>query len=580
MARQYIEVKELVSMITGGTLQLPEIQRKFVWQAPRVRDLVDSLYRGYPSGSILVWQTDEDVPTQSMAVDQNKSAMGRMLLLDGQQRLTSLTAVLQGKMVSVRGRKRPIDILFNLEHPEVAEFVEVEGDEDPVELGDADVEQIDDENGEEEDDTLTLQEQLRNRTFVVASRAMEQLPNWISVTKVFNTTSDSEFLRKAGVSGFDDLRYEKYAARLKKLRDIASYPYEMHILEKHYAYEEVAEIFVRVNSSGMKLRSSDLALAQISAKWRKVLVELDAFAGQMAKHDFNLDTNVLVRMMVVFATKQCKFQRVGALSEARLKDAWEQSKKGLEYAVNYMRANAGIETNSLLSSPMLLVPLAVYSQIHENNLTADGLNRLKYWLYLANAKGRYSYGTSETLLNEDIKAVFEGKGLDGLIHNLERQFGRLTLDAEDIKGRRMGSPLFSMAYLALKDNGAKDWYNGLGLSLTHQGSYHYVQYHHIFPKSRLKAAGYETSEINEIANLAFIGGDTNRRISNKQPVDYFPSVVEKQGKEVLASQLIPCDPSLHEIENYRRFLEYRRTKMATIINEFMQSAVKESEMRT
>lgn len=576
MARQYIEVKELVTMITGGTLQLPEIQRKYVWQAPRVRDLIDSLYRGYPSGSILVWQTNEDVPTQAMAVDQNTSAMGRMLLLDGQQRLTSLTAVLQGKMVTVRGRKKPIDILFNLEHPEVAEFVEVEGDEEPVELGEADAELVDDDNGDDEDETLTLQEQLRNRTFVVASKAMEQLPNWISVTKVFNTTSDSEFLRKSGVSGFDDPRYEKYATRLKKLRDIASYPYEMHILEKHYAYEEVAEIFVRVNSSGMKLRSSDLALAQISAKWRKVLVKLDAFSAQMAKHDFNLDTNVLVRMMVVFATKQCKFQRVGALSETRLKEAWEQSKKGLEYAVNFMRANAGIESDSLLSSPMLFVPLAVYSQVYENNLTAEGLNRIKYWLYLANAKGRYSYGTSETLLNDDLKAVFEGKGPDGLIHNLERQFGRLTLDAEDIKGRRMGSPLFSMAYLALKDNGAKDWYNGLGLSLTHQGSYHYIQYHHIFPKSRLKTAGYETSEINEIANLAFIGGDTNRRISNKLPTEYFKTVVEKQGQEVLDSQLIPDDPALHEIESYRRFIEYRRDKLAKIINEFIESALQES----
>ncbi|MDF7826485.1 DUF262 domain-containing protein [Pontiellaceae bacterium B12227] len=569
MARQYIEVNELVKMIEGGTLQLPEIQRRYVWQAPRVRDLIDSLYRSYPSGSILVWQTNEDVPTQSMAVEQNMSAIGRMLLLDGQQRLTSLTAVLQGKLVSVRGRKKPIDILFNLEHPEVTEFVEVEGDEEPLSLGAADSEVGEDENGDDPDEGLSLQEQLKNRTFVVSSKAMAQLPNWVSVTEVFSTSSDTPFLKKAGVTSLDDPLLVRYTTRLQKLRNIAKYSYEMHVLESRYAYEEVAEIFVRVNSSGMKLRSSDLALAQISAKWRNVLVELDAFAVQMAEHDFNLDTNVLVRMIVVFATKQCKFQRVGGLSEEKLKDAWEKSKKGLEYAVNFMRANAGIETDSLLSSPMIFVPLAVYSQIHEDNLTADELNRLKYWLYLANAKGRYSYGTSETLLNEDLKAVFEGKGADSLVRHIKRQFGRLSIDAEDVTGRRKNSPLFYMAYLALKDNGAKDWYNGLGLSLTHQGTYHYIQHHHIFPKSRLKDAGYETSEINEIANLAFIGGDTNRRISNKLPVDYFPTVIEKQGEEVLESQLVPVAPELRDINNYRQFLEERREELACVINTFI-----------
>ncbi|MFN9028303.1 MAG: DUF262 domain-containing protein, partial [Akkermansiaceae bacterium] len=91
MAKTEATVEELVSMIERGKLRLPEMQRRYVWRSPRVRDLMDSLYRGYPSGAILVWETDEGVPLQDMAVAQEAGHGGSsQLLLDGQQRLTSL----------------------------------------------------------------------------------------------------------------------------------------------------------------------------------------------------------------------------------------------------------------------------------------------------------------------------------------------------------------------------------------------------------------------------------------------------------------------------------------------------------
>jgi uncharacterized protein with ParB-like and HNH nuclease domain len=127
-------VKDLVGMIERGELRLPEMQRRYVWRAPRVRDLLDSLYRGYPSGSVLVWETDEAQPTQQAAVPQSINPFAsHKLLLDGQQRLTSLSAILRGVPVTVRGRKKPIDVLFNLEHPAgPSAFTEVESDEDSL----------------------------------------------------------------------------------------------------------------------------------------------------------------------------------------------------------------------------------------------------------------------------------------------------------------------------------------------------------------------------------------------------------------------------------------------------------------
>src|SRR5438874_8234100 len=124
------EIQALVDDIKNEKLLLPELQRSYVWKAPQVRDLFDSLYHQYPSGQLLVWETD-DLPfsrassIESAAVKQIRP----QLLLDGQQRLTSLAAVMLGKPLIVRGFKRPIDIAFNL----YTEKFEVAGPRQPKE---------------------------------------------------------------------------------------------------------------------------------------------------------------------------------------------------------------------------------------------------------------------------------------------------------------------------------------------------------------------------------------------------------------------------------------------------------------
>ena len=171
MAKAEASVEELVGMIERGELRLPEMQRRYVWRSTRVRDLLDSLYRGYPSGAILLWETDEDVPVQEFAVTQEKNPyQSTRLLLDGQQRLTSLWAVLRGEPVSVRSRQRPIEILFNLEHPEeLAVVTEVN------EKQDDDEDLVEDEADSSEDE---LQRRFDKMTFVVGTKKLEQLSHW------------------------------------------------------------------------------------------------------------------------------------------------------------------------------------------------------------------------------------------------------------------------------------------------------------------------------------------------------------------------------------------------------------------
>ena len=368
----------------------------------------------------------------------------------------------------------------------------------------------------------------------------------------------------------EDERFLRYSQRLNRLRDIAKYMYVVHVLENSHTYEEVTDIFVRVNSLGAKLRSSDLALAQISSRWPNVLAALDGFAEECEQWWFTLDTGLLVRAMVVFATHQCKFNIVANTKIDKLKSAWEEAKEGLRFAINFLRSNAGIEDESLLSSPFLYMALAVLNRIRDNKLSSKDTQMIHYWLNAANARGRYSWGSSETLLNEDLAILFRSGDPSQLVDRLKRQFGRLHLESGDFEGRRRGSSLFSMTFLALKDAGATDWSSGLEISLSHQGRLHFVQYHHVFPKSQLKKAGCEPSEINEIANMAFIGGQTNRRLSNKLPSVYFPHVIDKRGKKALLAQAIPDDPKLYELDNYRGFLAARRELLAGLVSEYIK----------
>ena len=238
MAKAEATVEELVGMIERGELRLPEMQRRYVWRSTRVRDLLDSLYHGYPSGAILLWETDEDVPLQDFAITQQDNPYKTTrLLLDGQQRLTSLSAVIRGEPVTVRGRRRPIELLFNLEHPESPAVVtEVNEDEEDEE------ERIEDEIDSTEDELQTRFDQM---TFVVGTRKLEQLPHWVKVSEVFKSESDQPFLKRAGITVLDDPRVEKYSKRLARLRSIRRYVYRVDILERSLSYDEVTEIFVR-----------------------------------------------------------------------------------------------------------------------------------------------------------------------------------------------------------------------------------------------------------------------------------------------------------------------------------------------
>jgi len=571
MARMEKTVQELVSDIQRGTIKKPEMQREYVWRATRVRDLLDSLYRGYPSGTILLWQTSQDVPTSNFAVKTETANLGNsLLLLDGQQRLTSLSSVIRGEPIIVREKKklRSVDILFNLEHPDELLTVTEIDDSITTELSDED----DDEEEDYDDDSLL--EKFNQFTFIVSNNQLAGLPNWVNVTQVFQSTSDAEFLKRAGITSLEDPLYIKYTERLRRLRDIKKYVYRLDVLEPALSYEEVTEIFIRVNSLGVKLRSADLALAQITAKWNDSLKEFQGYQDKCSEEQgFLFDIGFFIRALVIMASSQCKFKRVGALELNELQNGWIKAKKALDFALNFLKSNARITSPVLLTSPFIVLAIAYWGSVREYKIDKHESSEMRRWVLIANTKSRFS-GSAETLLDQDLAMLRDGGNTRDLLDRLEVQFGRLNVTETELVGRRSSSGYFRAMYLAFLEDGAKDWTTDLAISLRHSGSEHKLQFHHIFPKALLRREfpGMRRAQINDISNLAFIGGKTNRQIRDKAPADYLVEMLTKREFDSeLQKQCIPTEKSLLEQDSFEEFLKERRRLVAMRINELLES---------
>lgn len=557
MARTDLSVRELVAKIERSELQLPEMQRRYVWTATKVRDLLDSLYRGYPSGVILTWQPAEQVETREFAVatDGEPSAPA-LLLLDGQQRLTSLSAVLRAEPLRVRNRVRPVEILFNLDHPDELTFITevddgVESDEDADVADDVDA------------DPLT---RVNKRAFVVASNPVLALPNWVRVTDVFSKT-DAQLLKGAGVASFDDPKYDLYSTRLKTLRAIADYQYRVDVLEPTKSYEEVTEIFVRVNSLGAKLRSSDLALAQITAKWRGSLALFQRYQTDVEKSGFDLDLGIHLRTLIALITGQSKFLTVASLTQTQLEAGWERAKRAMDYALNFARTNLDIDSPTLLSSPFMLLVAAFWANKRDYKISSQDEASFRKWFLIANAKGRYSRGSSETILDQDLAVLRSGAGARELTQRLEQQVGRLHFTPAELVGRTSRSAAFKTLFLALRSGGARDWKTNLEISPKHSGSADRIEFHHIFPKAFMKKArpDLEAADVDDLANLAFISAKTNKDIRDRAPSEY----AADYDAELLAVQLVTFGDGTDEPSEFERFLDLRRTAIAERLNGFL-----------
>ena len=374
-------INRLISGFMDKDIQLPEIQRKFAWGREQVRALIDSIYKDYPSGAMLLWKTDPLPKTREASI--SKEATGAAsepshLLLDGQQRLTSLAAMLTGMPIRAGGQAKTqtVEIYFNMDHPERPPVSDTEdGQEQYWNGGD----------GQEQNGADHLIFQLKNK---IVARS----DTWIPVTKLFKEGVASIIVEK----NIDPTHpnYDKYLKRLNRLHNIKdNYLYPVQILDKGSHYEEVADIFVRLNALGTRPRKADLALAQVTARWPGAMDMFTEAVNECEEKGYALDEGFMIKCLVSIATRQSKFRNMGKTSVEALKESWDDTVKGLHYAIDFLKRNAKIDTTSVLPSTYLLVPIACLAVKNGYYFSRSLEQKALKWLYEAMIWGRYSRGS-------------------------------------------------------------------------------------------------------------------------------------------------------------------------------------------
>ena len=516
-----MKVSTILDQIDSGHIALPEFQRGYVWNRDQVRGLFASLYRRHPVGGLLVWATESDAAPHRG--DGPPAAGVGKLLLDGQQRMTSIYGVVRGKAPR-----------FFDGYPQIFSG---------------------------------LHFHLKDEEFsFYRPTVMQNDPLWVDVTKLMQENVAvfmKEIMKVPEYSG----RFEEFMNRLNDLYGIQNIV--LHIEEvtgQDKTLDIVVDIFNRVNSGGTKLSKGDLALARICAEWPDARSTMKDMLEKWSKAGYEFTLDWLLRSVNTVLTGEAKFVHLRGRDAESVQNGLKLAEKHIDTILNTVAGRLGLD-HSRVFFGRFAVPVMVRYLDKAGTLDVKERDKLLFWFAQAGMWGRFSAST-ETVIDQDIEAL-EGNGLDGLLERLRLWHGDLTVRPDHFSGWSLGARFYPVLYMLSRMGEAKDLGTGLPLKADMLGPMNRLEVHHIFPKSRLYEANYYRAEVNALANFCFLTKDTNIDISNRFPEDYFPEV-ERCHPRALASQWIPEDPALWKIDRYPEFLEARRCLLAAAANRRME----------
>ncbi len=535
-------IRELMDAIRNLDLVMPEFQREYVWNREQAKQLIVSLFKGYPTGSLLFWKTANPPDIKNNAVSRDKIG-STTVILDGQQRLTTLYMLTRDSIppyyTAADIKEDPRGLFFD------------------IESGDFQYYQV---------------------------KRMERNPTWISVidcfagkAKVFDIAK-----QKAGALHDPFELAELYNENLTRLRNVLERQYSIQTVPSDANIDAAIDVFDRVNSLGTKLSEAELALAHATGKWPQARQVMKDKGLELGKRRFAFDLTFMVRSLTGVVRGRALFETLHDASREELEDGWKRLSKILEYLTNIMPTWANVHSTDDLNTTNVLVPVVVYlSRRGEKFSDEKSMRQFVRWLFAATSWARYTSQTDQRL-DHDVSIVLQNENPWGeLVDAIIDQRGRIKLESADLVGRGTQHPFYRTTYILTKSNGAIDWFNGMPLADPHGKSYG-IHSHHIFPQSLLYEHGGFSQDnhldrqlVNEIANRAFLTGDSNINLSNKAPAKYLPEV-ETKYPGALQKQFIPLDPALWELDRYSEFLQSRRRLIAVAFNNQMQNLIEES----
>jgi len=584
-------IQTLLTWVKSGEIAIPEIQRPFVWSATKVRDLIDSLYQGYPVGYLIAWRNP------AVRLKDGTTSAGKRILIDGQQRVTALMAALLGQAVIDQDYRRVnITIAF---HPQ-------------------------------------------ERRFEVSNPFIRKDEAWIAnIGDILDPEAkmlqvvDAYCAKNPGAD--KDWIYEG----LERLKGIVNNSIGLIELNSDLDIETVTEIFIRINSAGAVLSQADFAMSKIAAnetyggnRLRKCIdyfchvavkpefydqiVTVDKefgkseYLGKMAwlRHEnddlYDPSYTDMLRVAFISEFRRGRLEDLVALLSGRNFETREfeetiaqQSFKSLEKGIlNFMNENhfkqllmivrsAGfVESGMIRSQNALNFAYVVYLLMRNQKCKPAVIERcVRRWFVMSVLTGRYS-GSPESAMDYDIRQM-EQRGVEAYLAGVEA--GELS-DAfwhaalpQQMDTSVASSPYF-MVYLASQVKGSDKGFLSRDITvhdlITHKGDVH-----HLFPRNYLKKHGLQRGKYNQIANYVMMQSEINIAVGDRAPKAYFTELLESCGnghaaygaitdaEEMRSNFALHCIPDGVErmdIEHYEEFLKERRRLMADKIRRYYQ----------
>jgi len=584
-------VETLLTWIKSGEIAIPEIQRPFVWKASKVRDLIDSLYNGYPVGYIITWQNP------NVKLKNGSLSQGKKVLIDGQQRITALTAAIVGQRVLNDNYKEiSIKISFN-----------------PLE-----------------------------EKFDVFNKAYEKSPQWIdSINPIINDEISISKAIREYMRLNPDADEDLVEDRIENLKRIKTKQVGIIELDHSLEIDTVTEIFIRINQKGVVLSNADFVMSKIAAdetyggnRMRKMI---DYFCRLIVDKDFNkhiLDNDKafiehpyyqaikwmasgsdnlyvpdyidMLRVSFTYKFSRGKFSDLVALLSGRNfetrdyeAEISQASYQALSYGLmdfvnqtNYQRfvmiiQSAGFIHQKLISSKNSLnFSYALYLKLRKEGMDEALIQHyVKRWLVMSLLVGRYS-GSSESAIDEDVKQINQ-KGVAAYLEQMEQtylgqgfwDFGLVSnLESSSVNNNAFNVYLAAQCYYNTPAFLAKSM--TIRSLITQRGDIH-----HLYPKQYLASQKRTPKEYNQVANFVYLEQTANIKIGALAPRDYMLKINQhiSDGKPVISTldshellfenfRLNDIPPLLNHGEwtNYEEFLGRRKQLMAKKIKTFYE----------
>jgi len=398
---------------------------------------------------------------------------------------------------------------------------------------------------------------------------MQGDPSWIDVSKLM-TEGQGSVMGDLFTGDLPPDQLQIYVNRIQELHGIRDV--DLHVEEvtgDDKTIDVVVDIFNRVNSGGTKLSKGDLALAKICASSPDARDQMKETIARWRDEGYHFTLDWLLRSVNTVTTGEARFERMHDISPDQFEDGQHRAVRAVDFALNLIAGRLGLDHDRVLFGKYAIPVMANYIDRRGGHITSElERDRLLYWYLQSAMWGRFS-GSTETIIDRDLELITDLDGaLDRLVDELRIWRGSLEVTPDNFASWSLGARFYPVLYLLTRTGEARDWGTGLPLREGLLGQMSQLEVHHIFPKAVLYAAGYDRTQVNAVANFCFLTKDTNLQISADDPSDYFERI-EESHPGALMSQWIPMDRRLWQIDNYLEFLSERRKLLAASANELL-----------